>query len=99
MIIVDWNAVMLGLAVGTAIGAVFFIGLAFGMRLALQIQNPMGILAFSAALRIVALLGVGWVVMVLGGPWAALGYATAFIVARFVATTIARAGAFAGGAP
>jgi hypothetical protein len=99
MINVDWTAGILGLAVGTAMGAVFFMGLAFGMRLALRTQNPIGILTFSAALRIAALLGIGWIVMEQGGPWAALGYGIAFFGARFIATTFARVGVSAAGAP
>jgi hypothetical protein len=97
MINVDWTAVMLGLAVGTVIGAVFFTGLAFGMRLALRTQNPIGVLTFSAVLRIAALLGIGWIVVAQGGPWAAIGYGIAFFVVRFIATAFARIGAPAGG--
>lgn len=99
MINVDWTAVMLGLAVGTAISAIFFMGLAFGMRLALRTQNPIRILTFSAALRIVALLGIGWIVLEQGGPWASLSYGIAFFVVRFIVTTFARVDAPAGGAP
>jgi hypothetical protein len=99
MIHVDWMTMILGLAVGSVMGAVFFIGLAFGMRFALKAQNPIRILAFSAALRISGLLGVGWIVVGLGGLWAALGYAIAFFFARFIATTFVGTGAPAGGAP
>ncbi|MGJ5618163.1 ATP synthase subunit AtpR [Sulfitobacter sp. MF3-043] len=99
MIHIDWLTMMLGLAVGSIMGAAFFIGLAFGMRLALKARNPIKILALSAALRISGLLGVGWIVVGLGGLWAALGYATAFFFARFIATTFVGTGAPAGGAP
>lgn len=93
MIPIDWLAVMLGLAVGIAMSAFFFIGLAVGMRRALQRENPVVVLSVSAALRIAALLAVGWVVVGQGGPWAGLGYALAFLVVRVIATTWARAGA------
>lgn len=92
MIPVDWTAMMLGLGVGLVMGAVYFAGLALGIRLALRRKRPVGLLSLSAALRIAALLSVGWVVARQGGPWAAPGYAIAFLVVRFVATTLARAG-------
>jgi hypothetical protein len=90
MILVDWTAIVLGLAIGTVMSAVYFVGLAVGMRLALRTQSPIRILSVSAMLRIAALLGVGWVVVVQGGPWAALGYAIAFLAVRIVATIFAR---------
>ena len=97
MINFDWTAVMLGLAVGTMMAAAFFMGLAFGMRHALRTHNPLGILAFSAVVRIAGLLGIGWVVLAQGGPWSAFGYGAAFFVVRFIVTTFARIGAAAGG--
>ena len=99
MINVDWIAMMQGLAAGIVMGTVFFTGLALGMRHALRARHPIGILALSAAFRIAALLGVGWMAIVWGGPWAGLGYAIAFFATRFVATALVRAGALAGGAP
>lgn len=93
MIHVDWTAMMVGLGVGLVMGAVYFAGLALGIRLVLRRKNLVGLLSLSAALRIAALLWVGWVIARQGGPWAALGYAIAFLLARFVATTLARAGA------
>lgn len=98
MISVDWIAAMLGLVVGIVMSAGFFIGLAVGMRRALRSANPVKLLSLSAALRIAALLGVGWVVMGQGGLWGALGYGVAFLVVRFAATTFARVSATAGGA-
>ena len=92
MIHVDWSAMIVGLGVGLVMGAVYFAGLALGIRLVLRRRHPVGLLTLSAALRIAALLSVGWVVAQQGGPWAALGYAIAFLVARFVATTLARTG-------
>jgi len=90
MITVNWTTLMLGGGVGTVVGALFFVGLAYGMRLALRSAAPVKLLALSAALRIISLLGVGWVVVTQGGPWAALGYAGAFFVTRIIATTLAR---------
>lgn len=87
---VDWSAVVLGGGVGAMMGALFFLGLAVGMRWALRSAAPVRLLALSAALRIAALLGVGWIVVGQGGPWAALGYASAFFITRLIATTLAR---------
>lgn len=99
MIVVDWTAVILGLGVGTVMGIVFFVGLAVGIRRALRTKNHIGILALSAAIRLAAFLGIGWVVVSQAGPWAGLGYGTAFLVVRFAATTLARSEAATGDAP
>jgi len=94
----DWSAVVLGLAIGTAMSTFFFAGLGIGMRLALRSAKPVAVLVLSAALRILALLGIGWVVVGQGGPWSLLGYAAAFLIVRFITTTIASVGTSAGGA-
>ena len=99
MIVVDWTAAMLGVGAGTVMGIVFFVGLAIGIRRALRTKAPIGILTLSAALRLAAFLGIGWVVVSQGGPWAGLGYGIAFLIVRFVATTLARTDATAGDAP
>lgn len=99
MMSVDWSAVILGLAVGAVMSALFFAGLGLGMRLALRTQNSIRILSLSAALRIAALLGMGWAVVGQGGPWAFLGYGVAFFAVRFISMTVARVGAPAGDAP
>jgi hypothetical protein len=95
---VDWTALLAGLAVGAVMGALFFVGLALGLRRALHSANAVALLSLSAVLRMAALLGVGWIVAGQGGPWAAVGYAAAFVMARLVATTWARSSA-ARGAP
>jgi hypothetical protein len=94
----DWNAVVLGLAIGTVMSALFFAGLGVGMRLALRSAKPVAVLGLSAAFRIFALLGIGWGVVGQGGPWSLLGYAAAFIIVRFITTTIASVGTSAEGA-
>ncbi|MEP3437618.1 MAG: ATP synthase subunit I [Hoeflea sp.] len=99
MIEIDWTAAMLGFAIGTVMGIVFFAGLAIGIRRALRTKTPVGILTLSAALRLAAFLSIGWVVVSQGGPWAGLGYGVAFLVVRFVATTLARSEAATGDAP
>lgn len=99
MIEIDWTAAMLGFGIGTVMGIVFFACLAFGIRRALRTKTPVGLLTLSAALRLAAFLGIGWVVVSQGGPWAGLGYGIAFLVVRFVATTLARSEAATGDAP
>ena len=98
MIVVQWSALGLGAAAGTLVSAFFFLGLAYGMRSALQGENTIATLAVSAVLRIAALLGIGWFVVTQAGPWAFAGYGIAFFVCRRIATTIARVPIQAGGA-
>lgn len=93
MIPIDWTSALLGGGVGAVMSVLFFAGLAVGMRFALRSTKPVGFLALSSALRISALIGVGWIVAEHSGPWAALGYAIVFFAARLVATSVARIGA------
>lgn len=99
MSFVDWQAVILGGGVGSVMGALYFVGLAVGMRWALRSEVPVKLLSLSAALRISALLGIGWLVVGQGGPWAGLGYGLTFLAVRFISTAIARLGTPAGSAP
>ncbi|MCG3268544.1 ATP synthase subunit I [Yoonia sp. I 8.24] len=92
MMAVNWAAVALGGGIGTITGALFFWGLAFGMRHALRSESPVKALVLSAVLRITVLLAVGWIVATQAGPWAAVGYALAFFLTRFIATTFAPIG-------
>ena len=93
MIPFEWTQIMIGICAGTAISALYFAGLAYGMRIALRTTSPIRILSISATLRMVMLLGAGWVVTTQSGPWAFVGYGAAFFVVRFIATTVARIGA------
>ncbi|WP_223423873.1 ATP synthase subunit AtpR [Tateyamaria pelophila] len=99
MIVLDWSAVALGLAIGVGTSALFFAGLGLGMRLALGTERPVNILALSAFIRITALLGIGWGVALSVGPFALAGFALAFFITRWVATAIVQAGVPAGDAP
>ena len=83
MIEIDWATFAFGALAGLAAGALFFAGLAFGMRLALRRARPMSVLLPSAALRIALLLGAGWWVAGQGGA-ALAGFALAFVALRFV---------------
>jgi hypothetical protein len=97
MIAVDWTMVLLGGAVGAVVGAFFFVGLAIGMRRALRSENSVALLMLSSVVRILTLLGIGWIVLGQGGPWAGAGFAVAFLISRRIATTIARVGIPEGG--
>ena len=89
MINIDWNILLLGLVVGAAVSALFFAGLAYGMRIAFGTARPASVLLLSAALRIVLLLAAGWFV-VQAGAWALGGFAISFLLVRFIAIIFAR---------
>jgi F1F0 ATPase subunit 2 len=82
----DLSALALGLMIGTVAGTAFFAGLRLGMNIALRSTKPVVLLVLSSAVRISALLGVGWLVTLHGGAWSFLGYATAFLIIRFGVT-------------
>lgn len=86
---IDWAAFALGLLAGSAAGALFFAGLAIGMRLALRRARPAAILLLSAAIRIALLLAAGWGVAGLGAT-ALAGFALAFTAVRFAVLTTLR---------
>lgn len=88
MIAVDWSTVIAGAALGSVIAAIYFAGLALGMRFALRRANPVVVLMLSAVIRIALLLAVAWGVAVLGGAWATAGFAVAFLIVRMVVTRI-----------
>jgi len=89
MIILDLTALGLGAFLGLVTGAVFFAGLAWGMRIALSQPRPTPVLLVSAALRIAGLLAVGW--WVAGqGVSALAGFALAFLMLRFAVLVFAR---------
>lgn len=89
MIVIDWSLLSFGMVTGTAASALFFAGLALGMRIALGAARPAAILLLSAALRINMLLGMGWWIAQ-AGPWAFGGFALAFFLVRFVAINVVR---------
>lgn len=93
---IDWVALGLGLAVGSMVSAVFFVGLACGMRIALRAGRPTGVLLLSAGLRIALLLAAGWFVAQ-AGSWAFCGYAASFLLVRQLAITLVRPRPIPGG--
>ena len=91
MIAVDWVALLLGLLLGLAVSSLFFIGLAWGMRLALASSSPNSKLFLSFVLRLSLLLGVGFLLAsVTTNLWPLLGYALAYFIVRFIALRRAR---------
>ena len=93
MITVDWQAVLLGFSFGLPVSALFFTGLAWGMRRALGSNRPGLWLMASSLCRIAALLAVGfWVTATSESTWAMAGYALAFFLARLIAVLWARVG-------
>ena len=92
MITVDWAAVLLGFLFGVPLSVLFFAGLAWGMRLALNSARPGVWLLFSALLRIVMLMAAGlWIATVGDNAWPVAGYALAFFLVRLVAVLWAKA--------
>ncbi len=89
MIDIDGYALMIGLVTGAAVSALFFAGLAYGMRVAFGTGRPAAILLVSAGLRIALLLAAGWFVAKTGA-WALGGFAVSFLSVRFVAISFAR---------
>ena len=91
MISMDWDALLRGFLWGLPVSALFFAGLAWGMRLALRSTQPASLLLLSSALRIAALLGVGyWVSAAASKAWPLAGYALAFFLVRVLAVARAR---------
>ncbi len=85
----DWGGLALGAGLGLAASALYFLGLAWGIRRALGGPRAAPLLLASSALRIALLLALGW--WVAGQGAAALaGFALAFVAARFAAIAAAR---------
>ena len=87
----DWSALLLGLAAGVPVSVLFFVGLAWGMRLALRSRQPGRLLLLSAACRIAVLLAIGfWITTSSPNAWPLAGYALAFFLVRLAAVFRAR---------
>ena len=80
---IDWIAFALGMMAGTVAGALYFAGLAWGVRLALRRARAVNVLLPSAAIRIALLLGAGWWIAHLGAA-ALVGFALAFLAMRLL---------------
>jgi len=84
----NWIDLIAGFAMGSAAGAVFFVGLGLSVRLALSTTKTGSVLILSAAVRISFLLFVGWQVAQ-SGILHIIGFAAAFLLARFIAVSLA----------
>ncbi|QYX55968.1 ATP synthase subunit I [Roseovarius sp. SCSIO 43702] len=85
----NWTLLAIGALAGSASGALYFAGLAWGMRLALRRARPAAVLMTSAAIRIALLLAAGWAIAQLGAA-AIVGFALAFVVLRFLLVSAVR---------
>lgn len=89
--VVDWGAMLLGFSFGVPVSVLFFVGLAWGMRLALRSTRPGAWLLLSFMCRIAVLLTVGfWLTATGDNAWPLAGYALAFFLVRLVAVLWAR---------
>lgn len=85
MIAVDTHALFIGFAAGIPASALFFVGLAMGMRLALAADTPAMWLVVSFFSRAAVLLGVGFLLTKYLHPlWSIVGYMLAFLLMRIV---------------
>lgn len=85
MIDINSSAILLGVAVGLPVSALFFWGLNFGMHLALASEHPGRLLMLSFLCRMVVLLGVGFALTALSQTlWTLAGYMLAFLLLRIV---------------
>lgn len=91
MINLEWSDFLLGMLIGLGFSALFFAGLAWGMKLALRRADSVIVLLSSAALRIAALLAGGWLVATWLGIGGAAGFAAAFIAVRTILLSRLRA--------
>ncbi|MGV0819129.1 N-ATPase subunit AtpR [Martelella sp. AMO21009] len=91
MIALDWTLVAPGFLAGAVAAALFLGGLALGIRFALRRQSPALVLFLSAALRMAALLGLGWWVAGLGLQ-AIAAFALGFLLTRTIIVAVVRSG-------
>lgn len=89
MIEIELNDLLVGLVVGSAMSALFFAGLSYGMQIALRAARPTLVLLVSAGLRFALLLAIGWVVAQ-AGAWAFFGYGVSFLVVRQLTLAVTR---------
>tara|TARA_R110002074_G_scaffold116492_3_gene247909 strand:- start:102 stop:386 length:285 start_codon:yes stop_codon:yes gene_type:complete len=79
----DWTDLATGLAIGLAVCAVFFAGLALGVRIAVRSARPGMVLAISAGIRIAMVLAAAWATAQIS-IWSMAGFGLAFLAARLV---------------
>lgn len=83
--IVDWESVLLGVSFGVPVSILFFAGLAWSVRRALQYTHPSTLLLLSFVCRMAMLLGIGfWLTTDGDNTWPLVGYALAFFLVRLI---------------
>lgn len=88
----DLNALLIGFAAGIPTSALFFLGLGWGMNLALQSKNTGWLLLLSFVLRSTLLVGVIWLLIQWLQPiWTVTGFMLAFILVRRLMTSKVKA--------
>lgn len=98
MTAVDWTGLAWGALGGATAAALFFSGLAWGLRIALRRARPGPVLFASAVVRIGALLAAVW--LVAGqGAWVLGGFGLGFVLMRLAVVTLARPPARTGAGP
>ena len=81
-----WESLLLGLVVGLLVSSVFFLGLKWGMHVALRSSKPVGVILVSAVCRVSLLIWIGYGVTAhVGNVWPAAGYAAGFLLIRTLA--------------
>lgn len=87
----DYIALGLGFGVGLLVSALFFVGLAFGMRKALNSTAPAIWLLVSFVVRSVLLVSVALYLIKISQPLMTLtGFTLAFFIVRLMAVGIAK---------
>lgn len=89
--VMDWEAALLGFSLGVPVNLLFFVGLAWSVRLALRSTRPSVLLLLSFLCRLALLLIAGfWLLSIGDNAWPMLGYAMAFFLVRVAAVLLAR---------
>lgn len=85
MIAVDTPELVLGFSIGVLLSVCFFVGLAYGVRLALCSSRPATVLLTSFVSRISVLLASGYyLVIARGNVWSLGGFVMAFVLVRLL---------------
>ena len=85
MMAVDMAELVLGFSVGALLSGCFFVGLAYGVRLALRSSRPATVLLISFVCRVSVLLASGYyLVIARGNAWSLAGFVMAFFLVRLV---------------
>ena len=88
---INASALWWGIAVGLPMSALFFWGLRWGMRLAMNSAHPGRLLMLSFFCRMVGLLAVALLLSRLSASmWALAGYMLAFLLVRIVVVVVSK---------